>query len=301
MTKNVATLIGLSAILLWSLMAGLIKKVSMLLGADLGITLVYSCSALLVLLIFKLPNLRKISKKYLFWGTLLFCGYELSFAFAIAYAENAQQSIEVNIIHYLWPSLMVMAFILVQELKFSIWVIFGLLLSIIGIIYIQTGESGLDLNQVIENFKSNPISYILALAAAIIWSIYCVITKKMSEGNNPISIFFIFTAIILWIKFLWVEELLVPSLNLITTLYIVSAGLAVGLGYAAWNIGIMRGNITILVAATYCSPILSSLSAMLILQTDLSVSFWKGTCMVIVGSFICWIATNWNLIKRASI
>ena len=69
------------------------------------------------------------------------------------------------------------------------------------------------------------------------------------------------------------------------------------LGYAAWNIGIIKGNITILVTLSYFSPIFSSLISMFILQTNLSLSFWHGAILVTVGSLICWISTSWPQIK----
>ncbi len=71
-----------------------------------------------------------------------------------------------------------------------------------------------------------------------------------------------------------------PSLDLNTILSLIVASAAIGLGYAAWNIGIIHGNITMLVVASYFTPIISSLLAMLVLQTELSISFWQGTAMV---------------------
>lgn len=297
MSRKVATLIGLSAILMWSVMAGLVKKISGLFGADFGITLVYTCSALVVLLVFKIPNLKLIPKAYLLWGTVLFVVYELAFSFAIAYAENNQQAIEVNMIHYLWPSLTIMMFIIYQELKFNFWVIIGLCISVVGIAYTQAGADGFQLSVIFHNMLTNPKSYGLALLAAFIWSLYCVVTKKLSQGQNPIAIFFIFVAAMMWMKLLSSGHFILPSVVMVDYLWVIMAACAVGLGYAAWNIGIIRGNITILVAASYFSPILSSLSAMLILQAELSVSFWKGTALVILGSLICWVSTNWSHFK----
>lgn len=297
MSKNLATLIGFCAILMWASMVGLIKQVSSAIGPDLGITLVYTCSALLVLTIFKVPNFKLISKKYLIFGTILFISYELCFAFAVAYAKTDQQAIEVSIVNYLWPSLTILAFIIFKELKFNFLVIIGLLLSILGIIFIQAGSGDFSLNSILLNFSSNPVSYILAFVGAILWAFYCVLTKKMSKGQNPISIFFIFVAITLWAKLLLTQQLVVPEFELSTYIYIISAAFAVGLGYAAWNIGIVHGNITILVVGSYFTPIISSLLAMFILQTELSMNFWQGTAIVTLGSFICWISTNWESVK----
>lgn len=297
MSKNIATLIGLSAIVMWASMVGLLKQISQVFGPDLGITLVYSLSAILVLIIFRLPDLKKIPKKYLLLSSILFITYELCFSFSIAYSQTAQQAIEVSIINYLWPSLTILAFVCFKELKFNFLIIVGLILSISGIIFIQVGNGDFSLNRVMQNFDHNPLSYILAFIGAVIWAFYCVVTKKMSRGYNPISIFFIVVALTLWGKFLVTHPLELPAISLSTIFSLFIAACAVGLGYAAWNIGIIHGNITVIVVASYFTPIISSLIAMFILQAELSENFWQGTLLVTLGSLICWMSTNWAAIK----
>lgn len=65
MDQKAATLIGMTSIVLWASMVGLIKQVSSLLGASLGVALVYTVSALLLLLIFKIPKIHQVSKIFL--------------------------------------------------------------------------------------------------------------------------------------------------------------------------------------------------------------------------------------------
>ncbi len=79
MSKNLATLIGLSAILMWASMVGFVKHITTVIGPDIGITLIYSLSALLLLIIFRVPNFKLISKKYLILGAILFIAYALLF------------------------------------------------------------------------------------------------------------------------------------------------------------------------------------------------------------------------------
>ncbi|MDT0130574.1 drug/metabolite DMT transporter permease, partial [Acinetobacter baumannii] len=107
------------------------------------------------------PNFKLISKKYLILGAILFIAYELCFSFALAYSKTAQQAIEVSIVNYLWPSLTVLAFVIFRELKFNVFIILGLLISISGIIFIQTGNGDFSFGRVVDNFHSNPLSYIL--------------------------------------------------------------------------------------------------------------------------------------------
>lgn len=297
MSKNLATLVGSSAIVMWASMVGLIKHVSTALNPTLGITLIYSFSAIFLLLIFRFPNFKQINKTYLILGTILFTAYELCFSFAIAYSKTHQQAIEVSIINYLWPSLTILAFVIFKELRFNLLIILGLIISISGIIFIQAGSNSLSIQSILSNFSSNPLSYILALLGAIIWALYCVLTRKMSNGHNPIALFFIVVALTLWLKLFLTDQFELPTLDITTLTYIIIAACAIGFGYAAWNVGIIQGNITILVIASYFTPIISSVLAMMMLQTHLSSTFWQGTALVTFGSFICWISTNWISIR----
>lgn len=300
MSKNLATLIGLSAILQWSSIVGLLKKISFSLGAELAVLLMYTLSTCILLIFFKIPNLKLISKKYLIFSTLLFVIYELCFSYAIALAQTAQQAIEVSLVNYLWPGLTVAMLILFKEIKFNVFVIVGLAISLSGIILIQTGQGALTWSNILSNILENPISYILAFVGATLWSLYCVITKKYSDGHNPISFFFVAISIVLWTKYLWSHGL---SLNAIPEVELTTIGLlgivsvVMALGYAAWNIGIIKGNITILVTLSYFSPVISTLISMSILQTNLPTEFWYGVILVTSGSLVCWISTNWQQLK----
>lgn len=300
MSKNLATLIGLSAILQWSSIVGLLKKISFSLGAELAVLLMYTLSTCILLIFFKIPNLKLISKKYLIFSTLLFVIYELCFSYAIALAQTAQQAIEVSLVNYLWPGLTVAMLIFFKEIKFNVFVIVGLAISLSGIILIQTGQGALTWSNILSNILENPISYILAFVGATLWSLYCVITKKYSDGHNPISFFFVAISIVLWTKYLWSHGL---SLNAIPEVELTTIGLlgivsvVMALGYAAWNIGIIKGNITILVTLSYFSPVISTLISMFILQTNLPTEFWYGVILVTSGSLVCWISTNWQQLK----
>ena len=61
---------------------------------------------------------------------------------------------------------------------------------------------------------------------------------------------------------------------------------------AAWNVGILHGNVSLLAAASYFTPVLSSALAAILLSATLSWSFWQGAGMVCLGSLLCWYATR---------
>lgn len=300
MSKNLATLIGFSAILQWSSIVGLLKQISFSIGPDLAVTFMYSFSTVILLLLFRIPKLREIPRTYLITATLLFLIYELCFSYAIALAQTAQQAIEVSLVNYLWPSLTIAALIVFKELKFNVFVLIGLAVSLGGIVIIQSGSGAFSWVSVLENIQSNPVSYILAFIGAMLWSVYCVITKKYSQGHNPIAFFFAMIAVVLWLKMFFLHDFSIhsfPEISSSTAMYMLMVSIVTALGYAAWNIGIIQGNITLLVTLSYFSPLFSSLISMIILDTQLSVEFWQGALLVTAGSFICWVSTNWTDIK----
>lgn len=83
-------------------------------------------------------------------------------------------------------------------------------------------------------------------------------------------------------------------------IYLVLAAGAMAFGYAAWNVGILHGNVTILAGASYFIPVLSAALSSLLLRTPLSLAFWQGAAMVCGGAILCWLATCARRIKPVS-
>lgn len=291
MTKTKATFIGLIAIVLWSFIVALIRVVSESFGAVGGAALMYTLASVFLLLSVGFPTIRHFPKKYLCIGSILFVAYEICLALSIGYAHNAQQAIEVGMINYLWPTLTIIASILFNQQKTTWLVIPGFIISMIGITWVLGDESGLNFRVMFANFKENPISYILAFVGAIIWSAYCVITAKYAKGNNGITLFFILVALTLWIQYAFVGA---NDFNFTfkSTLYLLLAASALGFGYAAWNVGILYGNVMVLATASYFIPIFSAFFAAIVLNATLSLGFWQGVIMICVGSLCCFIATR---------
>ena len=73
MSKNLATLIGLSAILQWSSIVGLLKKISFSLGAELAVLLMYTLSTCILLIFFKNPKFKINFKKISDFFYLIIC------------------------------------------------------------------------------------------------------------------------------------------------------------------------------------------------------------------------------------
>lgn len=245
-----ATLLGLLAILLWSSVVGLIRSVSEGLGPIGGAAMIYSVSAVFLLLALRMPNLRLFPRPYLLLGSLLFVSYEICLSLSLGYANTRLQAIEVGMINYLWPCFTVLMALVFNGQKAKWWLLPGLLLSLFGIGWIMSGEGGWSPAQMLENVRSNPLSYSLAFGGAVIWALYCNLTKKIAQGHNGVVLFITLTAVALWLKYAFSSESGM-QFTLPVTLTLLCAGMAMGAGYAAWNVGILRGNMTLLATASY--------------------------------------------------
>ncbi len=286
-----ATLIGLTAIVLWSSIVGLIRGVSESLGATGGAAMMYSVASVLLLFTVGFPKVRDFPRSYLVWGSILFVSYELCLALSIGYANSSWQAIEVGMVNYLWPAFTILSAILFNRQRTNLLIVPGFLIAILGICWVLGGDQGLDFPGMVANIQDNPLSYGLAFTGAVIWAAYCTVTTRIADGKNGITLFFMLTALVLWAKYLGGGggEM---DFSYHAVIYLLMAAGAMGFGYAAWNVGILHGNVTILAGASYFIPVLSAILAALLLSTPLSLSFWQGTSMVCIGSILCWFATR---------
>lgn len=236
-------------------------------------------------------GIRRFPGRYLIAGSVLFVSYEICLALSLGYAATRHQAIEVGMVNYLWPSLTILFAILFNGQKTNWLIVPGLLIALTGVCWVLGGENGLNPGEIISNVATSPLSYLLAFLGAFIWATYCTVTNKYARGFNGITVFVLLTAVALWLHyFLTPQPAMIFSLPVIAKLF--TAALTLGFAYAAWNVGILHGNVTIMAVGSYFTPVMSSALAALLLSSPLSFSFWQGAVMVCVGSLLCWLATR---------
>lgn len=285
-----ATICGLVAILMWSTASGLIRSVSEHFGPIGGAALLYSVGALLLIALLGRPRLRHTSRFYLLVGSALFVAYEICLSLALGYAVSNQQSIQVCVVNSLWSCLTVLLAIVMNKQPVRWLIAPGTALALFGVFWVVSTD-GLSLHSLVANVQSNPLSYSLAVVCAITFALYCNVTRRYAGGQSHVALFFILTATALWIKYAFSSEIL-PAFTLRGGLELLAAGIAMAGGYALWNIGILRGNLTLLATVSYFGPVLSSAFAAAWLGAQLGLQFWQGAVMVTAGSLLCWWATR---------
>lgn len=289
-SERAATACGLVAILLWSTAAGLIRSVSERFGPLGGAALIYTLGAVLLFVLLGRPRVRSTSWFYLIMGSALFVAYEVCLSLALGYASNRNQAIELGVVNYLWPCLTVLLAIVMNGQKARWMIVPGTALALFGILWVVSGN-GLSLATIVTHVNSNPLSYSLAVGCAITFALYCNVTRRYAGGQNLVMLFFVLTAGVLWLKYAASSEV-IPAFTLNSSAQLVAAGVAMAGGYALWNLGILRGNLTLLATASYSAPVLSSAFAALWLGAHLTAQFWQGAVLVTAGSLMCWQATR---------
>lgn len=287
MNNAKCTLAGCVAILLWSTTVALTRNVAEQFGALGGAALLYSLSTVFLYFSFGAPRLRLFSPRYLLIGGALFVSYEICLSLSLGMANNRIQAVEMGLINYLWPSLTVLVAVCASNKRVDKRLYPTILLSFFGVAWTVSGDGGLSLSQFSNNIASNPLSYSMAFIGAFIWAFYCLITRKHAQGKNAITWFFGATALTLWfIYFSSDADALQFSRSALIDLLI--AAVAMGSGYALWNVGIIGGNMMLLAILSYFTPLLSTFFSAYILNIELTATFWQGVLMVTVASLLCW-------------
>ena len=283
-----ATTIGLMAILLWSFMAGTVRIVSENFGATLGSALIYTVGGILLLMFRRPAPIREFPKKYLIIGGLLFVFYESSISLSLGLASTAEASVEVSLVNYLWPTMMVLMSAAMSHRRRAVRAVLpGAVVATAGVMLAVGGNSGLDWQAAVRHIAADPLPYALAFAGALAWSVYAVFTPAMSHGVDGTSLFFPWVAVALWIIHAasgqgWPSTPPRPS----AWLFVVIAAVAIGGGYACWGYGILHGSMERLAIASYATPVLSTGASAVLLGLSLSVPFWCGAVLVAAGSVL---------------
>jgi len=285
------TLYGCTAILFWSCLLACARLVTEHLGPVGGAAMLYTTASVLLILVLGIPKLSLFSFRYLVIGGALFVCYEIFLALSLGYSHSRAQSIEVSIVNYLWPALTVLFAVLTSSKRPS-WLLYpAIILAFFGVAITVSGDQGFSISQLFANISSNPLVYFMAFTGAILWAIYCNLTRRQQSKHNAITLFFIATACALWIKYAFSNEppmefSWTASLTLLVTAFLMAGG------YGLWNIAIIGGNMVFLATLSYFTPIFSAVFSSIILGVSLGASFWQGVTMVTIGSLVCWLVTR---------
>jgi drug/metabolite transporter (DMT)-like permease len=253
MTRSTATLIGLTAILMWSLLAVLtvatgripafqLLAMTFAIGACIGpLTWIWRRGAW--------RALRQPLAVWLVGVTGLFVYHALYFV-ALRLAPPA----EAGLLNYLWPLLIVLFSSLLPDEKLAPHHVVGALLGLVGTAFLLSGNLHFELENIPQLLGLGA-----AFSAAFVWAAYSVLSRRFkSVPTDAVAGFCMATALLATVNHLAVETTLWPE-TLTQWLAIAALGIGpVGIAFFVWDIGMKHGDIRVLGAASYATPLLST-------------------------------------------
>jgi drug/metabolite transporter (DMT)-like permease len=140
----------------------------------------------------------------------------------------------------------------------------------------------------VHNVETNPTAYSLGLAAAVAWALYSVLARKWAGGSTTggVEIFLSVTAVVLLLICLGVHEPRAWSVRSIAEA--VFLGMATYVAYGLWDAAMRTGNLVLVAAGSYMTPLFSTIASCLYLAIVPGPSLWLGCGMLIAGSLLSW-------------
>ncbi|UTV30627.1 DMT family transporter [Photobacterium atrarenae] len=279
-----ATLFGILAVLLWGMLALLGTFTTRLPPFQL-LAICFCISALLMFgkrlyrrePVFTRPGLTL--PQWLIGITGLF-----GFHFCYFLALRRAPAIDVSLIVYIWPLLLAL---FVANRQTVLKALAGGILGFIGIALIITGDSSLALDQ------AHWTGYLLAMCCAFIWSSYSFYLSRSDNSVEDIGWLSAAVAILALLAHLGLES---GQWQLSGTEWL--GALLLGLGpvggaFYLWDIGLKRGNKSLLASFSFSAPLISSVLLALAGINDWSMNIIIALGLIFTGALI----NNWP--KRA--
>ena len=253
MTRQKATTIGFTAILMWALLAlmtigsapvppFLLNALCFGIGGTIGLVWIAFGAGFGVL--------RQVSWKVYAFGTLGLFGYHALYFTAFRIAPFA----ETGLIAYLWPLFIVLLSGLLPGERLRALHVIGALAAFAGAGLILMGRGG--------SAGAVPILGLgLAFLCALTWAAYSVLSRRLGDvPTESVVVYCLMTAALsvpahlIWEATAWPE-------GGWGWLSVIGLGLGpVGAAFFTWDIGMKRGDIQLLGVASYAAPLLSTLA-----------------------------------------
>lgn len=289
LSKRAATLIGFSAVLMWATLA--------LMTAASGSVPPFQLAAMTFLLgglvgaaswPFRKNAVKALRQNWRVW--LLGVGGLFGYHFCYFSAIRAAPAIEASLIAYLWPLFIVVFSAFLPGERLRLHHVVGVALGLAGAALVITKGEGLALK---DGFKWG---HVLAFGCALIWSAYSVLSRRFGKvPTGAVAGFCLATSALAFLSHLAFEKTVWPAAPS-QWLAVFGLGLLpVGAAFYAWDFGVKRGDIMALGAASYASPLLSTL---ILLATGFAQPHWSIAVACVLITAGAMIAAKDLLFKR---
>ena len=277
MTTRTATLIGFLAILLWSTLAVFTAMSGRVPPFQLvGMTFVIG--GLLILAITaargQLSRIRPTPASFALGLYGPFGDTALYYA-----AVKTAPAAEANLIHYLWPLLIVLFAALLPGGKLKLRHLVGALIGLAATALLISGGLG--------SGQGLALGHVLAALGAFVWASYSVVSRRFAQvPSESLCITMLGCAIPAFACHAAFETTL-WSLTAVEWTGVLGLGLgSIGLAFVVWDIGMKQGDVALLGVASYAAPVLSTIVLVLAGYTAPSWLLAVSCVLIVVGALV---------------
>jgi drug/metabolite transporter (DMT)-like permease len=278
MSSRTATLTGFGAIALWSLLALFtaatgkvppfqLAAMTFLIAGGLGIAIAAARGRL---------RQARPTRAGLALGLYgLFGDTALYFA-ALKLAPPA----EANLLHYLWPLLIVLFAALLPGGRLQPRHLAGAALGLAATALLVGGRFG-------GAGANAPLGFLFAALGAFVWASYSVASRRLAEvPTETVAVTCLAAAALSTLCHLALETTLWPA-GASEWLAVLGLGLGpIGAAFFLWDIGMKRGDVPLLGVASYAAPVLSTLVLVLAGYAEPSAALAASCALIVAGALI---------------
>ena len=196
---------------------------------------------------------------------------------------------EIILINYLWPGLTVLLSVPILGYRMKVWLVPGILLAFAGAATALTqGTQALSWSAFAASLATKPASYAAALVAAVSWALFSNLSRRFAERveGSAMPVFLLVTGVVLLgLRVLRGDDSHWSPAAVGELLYM--AVFPISLAYVFWDVAMRKGNLTVVAALSYFTPLLSTVTAVIFLGVGTSKRLWVACALVIAGAAVC--------------
>jgi drug/metabolite transporter (DMT)-like permease len=285
---------GFGAVLIWSASVACVRSTTAGLGTLTAASATYLLAGVLACLAAYSSGRRRrelaaLPRRYLVGCGGLFVAYMVAYYLALGLAGDHERSLEVGLINYLWPALVMAFSVPILGRRWRWFLVPGLLLAVGGTALATLSGQEWTWAALAARVRGDWLPYLLALVAAVVWGLYSNLSRRWAghceEGAVPL--FTLASGLVLFGLRLAFPE---PAAHWTARAAAEVAFTAVFpalLGYWLWETAMRRGNMTLVAAASYFTPVLSTVLASVYLRGRVpSRELWLGCALVTAGAVL---------------
>jgi drug/metabolite transporter (DMT)-like permease len=272
MTARTATFIGFIAVLLWSTLALFTAMSGRVPPFQLvGMTFVIGGLTILGYAALR-GRLRQVMPTPASFALGLYGPFGDTFLYYAAL--KTAPAAEANLIHYLWPLLIVLFAALLPGAGLKARHLVGALMGLVATTLLVSGGLG--------SGAGLSLGHLLAALGAFVWASYSVVSRRFAAvPSESIGVTMLGCAVPAFACHLAFE----PTLWTLTSVEWAGAlglGLGpIGIAFVVWDIGMKRGDVALLGVASYAAPVLSTI---ILVAAGYAAASWllAASCVLIV-------------------